>query len=191
MGRTRPGAHALVPALALALALAATIALSACASDPLPPTVSVAPTAATSPSQTGLASTSEAPPPGGGLVAVRPIDLERTTWRAIEVSGKPAVPGNEPTLTIGAGTVEGSDGCNVYTGPVALADGRWVPGVLNQSLMACPDPLMAQADAFVAVMREPGLIGFDSLGRLVIGEAERFVVFVPAAPLPVPPGTGG
>ena len=49
-----------------------------------------------------------------------------------------------------------------------------------------------QADAFIAVMADPGQIDLDwEAGRLFIGGADRWIEFLPTIPPPVPPGVGG
>ena len=85
---------------------------------------------------------------GGALSAASaqtpPVNLEGTSWRAVEVVGTP-VPSQSPTgdgdphLVFGAdGRVSGSDGCNRLTGPYTVKGNGLTFGQLAGTMMACP-----------------------------------------------------
>ena len=76
--------------------------------------------------------------------------LEGTNWTLVEAAGKVAVTGNTATLSFGGGRVQGSDGCNRYSGPYTLTGSTLRIGPnLASTMMACPEEVMAQAGAFM------------------------------------------
>lgn len=81
--------------------------------------------------------------------------LEGTTWILTALGDAPALPGTVVTLTVAGGAVMGTDGCNRYRGAYTGEGGGFAlaPG-LATTLMACPEPVMRQADAFAAALRD-------------------------------------
>ena len=75
--------------------------------------------------------------------------LDGTSWMLATLNGQPALKDTTVTLNFAAGKVAGSDGCNNYNGTYT-ADGTQIK--FNQpmasTMMACPDPIMQQADAY-------------------------------------------
>jgi heat shock protein HslJ len=75
--------------------------------------------------------------------------LDGTSWTLATLNGQPALKDTTVTLNFAAGKVTGSDGCNNYNGSYT-ADGTNIK--FNQpmaaTMMACPDPIMKQADAY-------------------------------------------
>ncbi len=102
-------------------------------------------------------------PPAGGR-PVRPKadaaspPLEGTVWTLVELGGKPPVDGpgaRTAELALDSEThgIAGSTGCNRFMGTYALADGKLslLPG--GMTMMACPEDVMAQEQAFLAALR--------------------------------------
>ncbi|MGH2380110.1 MAG: META domain-containing protein [Candidatus Limnocylindria bacterium] len=104
------------------------------------------------------------------ITEVGAADLIGTEWQAIWVSGQLPVPGSEPTISFGAQRVEGSDGCNSYSGPATLITGEYRPGEISTTRVACADPLAQKvATLFAEIIDRPQPIGLDEQRRLVIG----------------------
>src|SRR5262245_46963157 len=77
------------------------------------------------------------PPAGSGKDGLR-----GTSWRAIELVGKPVgsqfAPDNDPHLVFGTdGRVSGADGCNRLTGPYTVKGEAITFGLLAVTGMAC------------------------------------------------------
>jgi heat shock protein HslJ len=76
--------------------------------------------------------------------------LEGTNWTLVDVGGQIPVAGSKVTLSFGNGGVQGTDGCNRYSGPYALTGSALRVGPnLASTRMACPQDVMAHADAFM------------------------------------------
>jgi heat shock protein HslJ len=74
--------------------------------------------------------------------------LDGTSWTLATLNGQAALKDTTVTLNFAAGKVAGSDGCNSYNG-MYTADGTNIQfGQLASTMMACPDPIMKQADAY-------------------------------------------
>lgn len=119
------------------------------------------------------------PPESAHITDVGAADLIGTEWRVIWVAGDTPVPGREPRISFGARRIEGSDGCDEYSGPAAVDSGSYRPGDLDTSNVACPDLQTHEVAArFVAILSHPQPIGLDDQRRLVIGPPDNRVVFV-------------
>jgi heat shock protein HslJ/uncharacterized lipoprotein NlpE involved in copper resistance len=80
-------------------------------------------------------------------------DLDGTAWTLVELTGHPLVPNATATIRFETGRVQGSDGCNTYSGPYATTGGGFrLSGGLVSTRRACPEPVMKQADAFLAAL---------------------------------------
>ena len=81
------------------------------------------------------------------------IDLNQSAWTVTALPGQPALTQAAPTLRFADGRVSGSDGCNRYQGTYRSgADGFEVEPTLASTRMACPEPVMHTADAFIAAL---------------------------------------
>lgn len=101
-------------------------------------------------------------------------DLNDTAWVLSELVDTALLPDSPVTLNFADGGVYGSDGCNRYRGGYrADAEGFRLIGSLAGTQMACPEPVMRQASAFIealssaraAQLREGRLILSDEDGR--------------------------
>jgi heat shock protein HslJ len=89
-----------------------------------------------------------------GATAVTADPLAGTNWVLTELNGQPVLAETTVTLQFGAdGSATGTDGCNNY-GTSYTVDGTAVTFSPNgvATLMACPEPIMAQADAYQAAL---------------------------------------
>ena len=101
---------------------------------------------------TALAACSPGYSAGGGSDA----DLVGPEWRLIEAGGVAAAGGERaPYMTVSQGgdRVEGSTGCNRFSGPIEVADGALQMGPLVMTRMACAEPAMnAQEGRVIAAL---------------------------------------
>jgi heat shock protein HslJ len=114
--------------LLAAATVAATIAMTACApaSEPKPAAAAAAPGAML----------------GGG------------EWAVFEIAGAPIVADSKPTITFEDGKVFGAGSCNRFMGGYTVgADGvKLEMSQMASTMMACPDPLMAQESKFLGTL---------------------------------------
>ena len=81
--------------------------------------------------------------------------LNGTAWTLSALPGRTLVPDSQVTLQFANGTLQGTDGCNRYHGPyTADAEGFRLSGNLASTMMACPEPLMQQATAFITALSQ-------------------------------------
>lgn len=95
---------------------------------------------------TGACSPKPPAPP-----AAPPPALEGTAWVLTSLGSTPA--GAQVTLRFDGDRANGTDGCNRYTVPVTRSGASLTlggPGASTQ--MACPDPVMAQAQAWMQAL---------------------------------------
>ena len=82
-----------------------------------------------------------------------PADLAGTHWIAKTVAGQPVPEDIAVTLEFAAADrIGGRSGCNRYTGPIRVVEGRLEVGPLAATRMACPPPQMAMETAFLAAL---------------------------------------
>jgi heat shock protein HslJ len=75
--------------------------------------------------------------------------LEGTDWVLVELGGAPPLASTNVTLSLFDDQVGGRDGCNHYSAPVTVRDGRFeVSPAIIGTLMACEEPIMEQADVY-------------------------------------------
>ena len=76
--------------------------------------------------------------------------LEGTRWTLVEGAGQAPPASSTATLSFGNDGVQGTDGCNRYSGPYSLTGSALRVGPnLASTRMACPQEVMARADAFM------------------------------------------
>jgi len=92
----------------------------------------------------------EASPAGG------PASLLGRTWKLEAIGDGAAAPveGTQVTLSFPEeGGIAGSSGCNRYQAALEMGpDGRWSIGPVASTRMACPEPVMAQEDRYLAAL---------------------------------------
>jgi len=81
--------------------------------------------------------------------------LAGTHWTLAELGGMEAVPEATVTLSFAADrTLSGFNGCNNFSGSYDIAGTALrFPSEFAATLMACPEPAMAQADAFMQALK--------------------------------------
>jgi putative lipoprotein len=76
-----------------------------------------------------------------------------TSWRAVEIDGTPVADGVEITLMVDqAGGLTGRSGCNRYFGQAEIDGVRIGIGGLGTTRMACPEPMMAEEQRYLAAV---------------------------------------
>jgi uncharacterized lipoprotein YbaY len=116
--------------------------------------------------------------------------IEGTHWQLTQYLGPgniqiPALASSPPTATLYGGTMIGSTGCNSYNSTYTLDGSNLTikPGIMT--LRACPDPIEAQEQAFLANMRT--VTGYAITGTTLTmtnaagGAALTFTVAPPAS----------
>jgi heat shock protein HslJ len=77
------------------------------------------------------------------------MSLDNTQWKLAALGNDPVAPAPSVTLRFGpGGIVSGSDGCNNYRGTYTTTGDNISIKLGPSTLMACPDPVMKQAQAF-------------------------------------------
>jgi heat shock protein HslJ len=80
--------------------------------------------------------------------------LDNTRWYLVSLADEPALPDVDVTIQFENGDMSGTDGCNWYSGSYQVRDGRWrIDGEITSTLMACSEPIMEQAQAYMAALR--------------------------------------
>jgi heat shock protein HslJ len=79
--------------------------------------------------------------------------LDDTGWTLTALLDQPAPTPGKTTLHFESGKVSGSDGCNRYSGSYTFADNEFKVGPdMVSTKMACAEPLMQQATAFMSAL---------------------------------------
>lgn len=76
--------------------------------------------------------------------SVSAADLSERGFVSTDVTGYDLVAGSEITMNFLDDAVSVNAGCNTMNGGFEIADGTFTAGQLAMTMMACPDPLMAQ-----------------------------------------------
>lgn len=81
-------------------------------------------------------------------------ELAGTSWNLSSIDGAAPAEGGQPASIAftDEGRVAGSSGCNRFMGGYTLSDGALAFGALAGTMMACPEPLMQQEQAFLAIL---------------------------------------
>jgi len=110
--------------------------------------------------------------------------LEGTSWKLATLPGLTLVNDVSSTATFGAaGALTGSDGCNRYTAKWTASGNSLTVTPGGKTMMACPEPIMKQADAFTAALAATRTYAIEA-GQLVLTDANGTRVAV-LVPLPV------
>lgn len=83
------------------------------------------------------------------------ITLNDTSWVLVNVNGQPVVSEPLVTNTFANGTIKGTDGCNRYsTSYTVNGDKISVNKNIATTMMACPEPVMQQAVAYITALTQ-------------------------------------
>ncbi|MFZ8843775.1 META domain-containing protein [Thermoflexus sp.] len=90
----------------------------------------------------------------GGGGRSRPDPLHGTSWNLISLEGTAPLPGTRITVTFDAGVIQGSSGCNRFSGAYEISGDRIAIHDVRSTLMACikPEGVMDQEQKFLALL---------------------------------------
>lgn len=105
----------------------------------------------------------------------RPADttvLNGTGWILSDLCGQPLLPDRQVTIHFDNGRIHGTDGCNRYRGTYTIeGDKLQLSRNLASTMMACEEPVMQQAEAFLGALTKVNGFWKDA-GRLVLLDAD-------------------
>lgn len=109
-------------------------------------------------------------------------DLDGTDWVLATLPGKRLVGGSVVTLSFADGRVSGTDGCNRYSGAYTASDVQLqFDASMATTMMACAEPLMEQAGAYIAALGQVRSYRIAA-GQLILLSADD-VLLASLAPL--------
>lgn len=118
-----------------------------------------------------------------------PARLVDTSWNLSTLPGYSLLPDRPVTMHFDAGEVQGSDGCNRYRAPYTIDVGSFqLSGNIVSTKMACPEPVMKQAAAFIGAFAKARAVRIDS-GQLVLLDADGLVLATLTSQVRELPGT--
>lgn len=83
------------------------------------------------------------------------LPLEESAWELSELPGRILVPERTATLRFERGRLYGTDGCNRYSGSYKTSPvGFELTAPVMSTKMACPEPAMKQAEAFLSALAD-------------------------------------
>jgi heat shock protein HslJ len=90
---------------------------------------------------------------GAADVSGDPGTLHGTSWTLSQMPGDALLPDRQVTVSFSTSQVQGSDGCNRYQAPAHVSHASFrLSGPIASTRMACPEPVMRQAEAFLAAL---------------------------------------
>jgi heat shock protein HslJ len=88
--------------------------------------------------------------------------LDNSSWVLVSLADRPLAPETTITMDLEDGRIHGTDGCNRYNGAYTIRGDRWSVGKeIATTLMACPEPIMEQAQAYMAALAEASRYKLD------------------------------
>jgi len=121
------------------------------------------------------------PEPSAPVEPVHPATLAGTSWTVVSVNGRAPVAGFEPSVTFGAASVTGSDGCNQFGGTFHYegSSGRLVvERAMAITEMACARRDLASQGAFLQALVAATDAFLEAPGRLILNGARGPLVLV-------------
>lgn len=117
-----------------------------------------------------LAACGRAGPAATGSVPAP--SLAGTGWLLQQLAGNPPVAGTQITLNFEQTTLQGSDGCNRYSGTYTAAGGTiTINQEIASTMMACPKPVMQQASAYTTALKQAARYAVAN-GQLTLSDAQ-------------------
>lgn len=78
--------------------------------------------------------------------------LTGTSWGGATINGQPVLADAVLTADFTEGQMTGTASCNHYFTSYTVDEGRFSVGLTGSTMMACPEPIMAQEQAFLATL---------------------------------------
>jgi heat shock protein HslJ len=100
--------------------------------------------------------------------------LDGTEWELMYIGKTTPIPGSRLTIAFEDGEVNGSAGCNRYSGNYQISGEKITLGMLAWTEMACmqPEGIMEQEQAYMAFLSE--VVRFEIVdGQLVLAKAAQ------------------
>lgn len=107
---------------------------------------------------------------GGGILP--PTELAGTSWTFVSIGGVDVARDRPTSLRFEADRLNGSAGCNRFSGTYRRDDRTLTAGALEATEMACPGAGMTQENAFFALMRGPVSLSFPTDAMLILTGAD-------------------
>lgn len=126
------------------------------------------------PEQTAAPAVPPAPvnPPAAAQAPAGADNLAGTSWILATLAGQPALKDTTVTLAFENGRVSGSDGCNRYnTSYTADGANLQIHQPMASTMMACPEPIMNQAAAYVKALEQASTYKVDGQGLTLFDKA--------------------
>jgi len=107
--------------------------------------------------------------------------LSGTEWRVEDIDGRGVIDGSDLTMAFDPrGRVEGTGGCNRFSGPWRVEEGWLVAGPLRSTRRACAaKAMMAQEAAFFAALAQPLSFSEAPGGLLLTGQGGATLILRP------------
>jgi D-alanyl-D-alanine carboxypeptidase len=108
------------------------------------------------------------------------LPIEGTDWVLSGYGGKTVLEETEITARFEDGRLSGSAGCNRYFGSYEAREGGLKISEVGSTMMACPDPIMAQEDAYLKLLKAAKSYQVEA-GELYLldGDGRAALEFVP------------
>lgn len=90
----------------------------------------------------------------GDSRSLQPDPLNGTSWSLVSLGGTAPLLGTKITATFDAGSIQGSSGCNSFSGFYEISGDRIVVRDVQSTLMACiqPEGVMDQEQEFLTLL---------------------------------------
>jgi len=118
------------------------------------------------------------------------VTLAGTAWTAVLVAGQPVVAASPPTAKFDADIIQGTTGCNGYSGPYQYAAGDIKVGEVISTAMGCENPIGATEQRFMAALTVATTVSMDPDGRMILDGPGGSITFVVAGQPAGPPPSG-
>ncbi|HEX6868902.1 MAG TPA: META domain-containing protein, partial [Candidatus Limnocylindrales bacterium] len=118
-----------------------------------------------------------------------PVSLAGSAWTAVLVGGQPVVAVSPPTARFDADIIQGTTGCNGYSGPYRYAAGAITFGEVISTAMGCEDPIGATEQRFMAALTKATTVSIEPDGRMVLDGPGGSILFEVAGQPAGPPAT--
>ena len=88
--------------------------------------------------------------------------LKDTSWFVVNLNSQSVIPDTQITLNFENGTLNGTDGCNRYSTSYTVNGAKFtVNKDVATTMMACPEPIMQQASAYITALTQAATYRID------------------------------
>ena len=112
-----------------------------------------------------------------GGCATSPNTLADTRWSLVNLNGQSVGAHPQVTIKFEECTINGTDGCNSYNASYTLKGEKFsVNKMIASTKMACPEPIMQRADAYLAALTQATRYKNDSRQLTLLDASGRVLV---------------